>query len=112
MAGRPRDLGLERDWRRHIKQQRASGVSVREYCFEHGLSEPSFYVWRRRIGERDQATAGSPAFVPVVITGGASRSAEAPIEIRLANGRRIRVRAACDRALLADVLTILEGRSC
>lgn len=109
MVGRSRDRALERAWRQHIERQGSGRASVREYCSAHGLSESSFYLWRRTIAERDRETA--PAFVPVVITD-VPHTSDSPIEIRLARGRRVRVRAGCDRTLLADVLAILEGRSC
>jgi hypothetical protein len=109
MAGRRRDGGLERGWRQHIEQQRSSGLSVRDYCDAHDLTESSFYLWRRTLAERDRES--TPAFVPVVITD-APRVEASPIEIRLAGGQRVRVRAGCDRKLLADVLAVLEGRPC
>jgi hypothetical protein len=112
MAGRPRDLALERDWRRHFERQRSSGLSVRDYCLQRDLTESAFYLWRRTIAERDRAATAMPAFLPVVIERPSGRGDEAPIEIRLANGRRVRVRSGCDRTLLADVLAILEGHSC
>ena len=53
-------------------------------------------------------------FVAVI---GAPTSQDAPIDIRLAGGHRVRVRAGCDRGLLADVLALLRdtrvgGRPC
>jgi hypothetical protein len=40
-------------WRWHVDMQAAGGLSVRAYCGQHGLSEPTFYAWRRKIHERD-----------------------------------------------------------
>jgi hypothetical protein len=40
-------------WRWHVDMQAAGGVSIRAYCGQHGLSEPTFYAWRRKIHERD-----------------------------------------------------------
>ena len=40
-------------WRDHVAQQAAGDVSTRAYCFEHGLSQPSFFSWRRAIRKRD-----------------------------------------------------------
>jgi transposase-like protein len=104
----------EQFWRRHIDQQRASRLTVRAYCQRHGLHEHSFYSWRRTIAERDR----QPAFLPVAVLDAPNQPHDSPIDIRLADGRRVRVRAGCDRALLADVLAILrsapkpEDRSC
>lgn len=49
-----RDRGKERFWRGVLRQWRRCGLSVREFCAEVGVSEPSFYFWRRVLGERDQ----------------------------------------------------------
>ena len=50
-------------WREQVGRQAACGLSVRQFCEERRLSEPSFYAWRRTLKERDQG----PAFVPVML---------------------------------------------
>jgi hypothetical protein len=42
-----RDLDKERFWRRMLRQWQRSGLSIRAFCLEHNLAEPSFYAWRR-----------------------------------------------------------------
>ena len=59
-------------WRGEVARQSASGLSVRRFCQERGLGEPSFYAWRRTLQERDQAAV--PAFLPVVVAPQASAS--------------------------------------
>jgi transposase-like protein len=124
----PRKISTEREqfWRRHIDRQRAGRLSIRDYCDRQGLHEHSFYSWRRTIAERDHdgeaasspPPLGAPAFLPVAVVDRPTRLPDSPIEIRLVDGRRVRIRAGCDRALLADVLAILhavtkpEDRSC
>jgi hypothetical protein len=114
----PRKTSTEREqfWRRHIDRQRASRLRVRDYCDRHGLHEHSFYSWRRIIAERDRHVKpapsqpiGVPAFLPVAVVDRPTRVPDSPIEIRLVDGRRVRIRAGCDRALLADVLAILHA---
>jgi hypothetical protein len=114
MVWHHRDLKRETTWRRHIRRQRASGLTVRDYCFEHHLTESAFYFWRRTIAERDhqQAAEKVPAFMPVTVIDQPARPNISPIDIRLSNGRRVRVRSDCDRELLAAVLTLLETPSC
>lgn len=113
--GNPRDAKLERSWRRHLKRQRASGLTIRDYCGVHDLRESAFYFWRREIAVRDQATValvadGIPAFVPVPVM--EATPPKAVIDIRLVSGHRLRVRAGCDRQWLADVVAVLEGKPC
>jgi transposase-like protein len=114
----PRKTSTEREqfWRRHIDQQPASRLSIRAYCDRHGLNEHSFYAWRRTFAERDRlgktATpqpVATPAFLPVAVVDGPTRLPDSLIEIRLVDGCRVRIRAGCDRALLADVLAILDA---
>jgi transposase-like protein len=124
MAGRPRDPQLEVFWRRHIDRQLTSGSSVRGYCRRHGLQDAAFYAWRRRLAQRKPATASphastpTPAFLPIAIVDTPTPRRATVIEIVLTDGRRVRVRAGCDRQLLADILALLsppargEGRPC
>ena len=71
-------------WREQVRRQAASRLSVRRFCEEKGLSEPSFYAWRRTLGQR--AAIQVPEFVPVMIgphvAGSSSR-----ITIELRGGR-------------------------
>lgn len=108
MAGRHRrDRGKEQFWRRVIGQWQRSGGSVRAFCEERGLSEPSFYNWRRVIAERDGHKAaskkGQPAFVPVRVL-----DAGALLEVTLARGRVVRVPRGFDADTLRQLLAILE----
>jgi len=36
-------------WRERLAAQERSGVSVRQFCKEQGLTECSFYAWRKRL---------------------------------------------------------------
>lgn len=66
-----RSAEREAFWRGELARQATSGLSVRRFCQGRGLSEPSFYAWRRTLQERDQATTqqvARPAFVPVLLT--------------------------------------------
>ena len=111
---RQRDLQRERTWRQHLERQRTSRFTIHDYCVRHDLAESAFYRWRRIIADRDRATASraptTPTFVPVTVL--ASPAGPSPIDIHLADGQRVRVRAGCDRDLLAAVLALLEGRPC
>jgi hypothetical protein len=125
--GRVRDRGKERYWRRMLRQWQRSGQRVRSFCWEHGLSEPSFYAWRRTIQERERPVQprsrrgprqasepaqgaavhgfqgdGLPAFVPVTIA-----AAAASLEVVLGDGRVVRVPAGFDATTLRQLLAVL-----
>ena len=111
-TGRPRDLGKERQWRRWIEEQQTGGLSVRAFCSRRGLAEHNFYQWRKLLAERDgEARPTSPTnlFVPVEVAGVV---ADSRIEIVLVGGQRVTVPTGFDVATLAQVVAVLEGRSC
>ena len=123
MAHQQRDLKRERTWRRYVAAQRTSGLTIRDFCQAQDLRETSFHFWRKEIAKRDREAAAepkaAPAFVPVAVIDPPrdTTPVASPIDIRLAEGHRVRVRAGCDRRLLADVLALLrgsasEGRPC
>ncbi len=49
-----RDPAKEKYGRRMLRLWQRSGQTGRNFCAEHGLGEPSFYVWCREIARRDQ----------------------------------------------------------
>ena len=118
MARGKRDSGKERFWRdvmRRWRRCRRGGQSVRAFCAEQGLSEPSFYSWQRTIAERDEQAAHSrsvgggqedlPAFVPVHV---APTEPTPALEVVVGAGRVIRVTPGFDVATLRNLLAILE----
>jgi len=94
-----------------VRQWHRSGVSVRAYCEEHGLSEPSFYGWRRSLAERD---AVGVRFVPVHVAAEpgpqtpADAAAAAALELVLGAGRRLRIGPGFDGPTLQRLLPLLE----
>jgi hypothetical protein len=112
MARRQRriDEAKHERWRGVLRQWLASGLKVRRFCEEHQIRESQFWWWRRRLGESATKDA-QPTFVPITIVE-PSAPASAVIDIRLTSGHRLRIRAGCDRSLLADVVALLEGRPC
>ena len=58
---RRRDAAKEAQWRRHLAEQRTSGLSVRGYCQRHDLREAAFYRWKRTIRKRDIEGSSAPA---------------------------------------------------
>lgn len=112
MNGRESGSAKER-WERLIDEAQRSGLSVRAFSARKGVSEGSFYFWRRSLDKGKGHAAGSrPEFVQVRVQASPLPAAESPIEIQVTDNRVIRVRSGCDRQLLVDVLAVLEGRPC
>ncbi len=57
MVIKRRDVAKERLWREVLRRQAQSGLSVAEFCRREGMSQPSFYAWRRTISRRDRQGA-------------------------------------------------------
>ena len=88
-------------WSRTIAEQASSGLSIRGYCKQAGISDQSFYAWRRRLG---QGRAVHFAELKT-ITGSATASA---IEILLTTGERLRIPNGVESATLRLVLEALR----
>jgi hypothetical protein len=122
-GGKRRDPARERFWRRTIRDQQRSGLSVRDFCLREGLKDGAFRWWRQELRRRDQGpsiasrgerTEAAPAFlsVRVVDTEVVAPRPVPPIEIVLPTGPTIRVSSGFDPRTLGHVLAVLGGHPC
>ena len=121
MASRTtRSVEKEQYWREVIDGWRRSGGSVRQWCSERHISEPSFYSWRRVLAERDAAAVkqggkatcrhiSSAAMLPVEIVPPGTPQEPAALEITLVDGTHLRVHTHCQVTLLREVLAALRA---
>jgi transposase len=133
MANRQRDPKKEAFWRRMMARWRRSHLTVRDFCAEQSLSEPSFSAWRQTLARRDAVApsalpapvppasdppplAGMPAFLPVHVVADSPQPAavptDVPLDLVLPSGLIIRVRPDFDAATLQRLLAILEALAC
>jgi hypothetical protein len=108
-----RDFAKERFWRRILRLWHRSGpTSVRDFCAANGVSEPSFYAWRRLIAERDRqrqhAAHQRLLFVPLTVPAPVAASTPAVLELVVGAGRVVRVPSGFDAAALRQLLAVLE----
>jgi transposase-like protein len=98
--------GKAEQWRERITEQQSSGLSVKQYCNERGLSSWAFYKWRKQLQE-----AGPVRFALVERRKPPreQNAAEADLEVVFASGERLRVRSGIDRATLRTVVEALRG---
>lgn len=127
-------------WRRTVDQWRRSRLTVRAFCERRGLSEPSFYYWRKRVSASEEAGSGASeprsveksaapetgtdepiaagpggTFAEVQLVEGDHQedSAGAAVELILPAGERLRVEAGVTPEHLRRVLTaVREARGC
>src|SRR6476619_487839 len=96
-----RSAAKEQYWREVIDGWRRSGGSVRQWCTQRQVSEPSFYSWRRTLAERDAAARSTQpvrrrgrnrapaAMIPVEIVPPSNQPQLAPLEISLSGGVQV-----------------------
>lgn len=117
--GRQRDLAKERFWRKLVGGYDARRTSVRKWCAAHGVSEPSFYAWRRELQRRDtrpvretrpaQSDAAPTHAVKLLRVRIAAPSPATARRVTICRGD-LRLRVAVEQ--LRDVLAVLESRGC
>jgi transposase len=92
-------------WAERFAAQRRSGMSVKQFCKEQGLTECSFYAWRKRLQEKE------PVRFALVERSARrqERTAETVLELVLATGERLRMGTGVDPATLRVVLGVLRG---
>ena len=91
-------------WRGQIAAQGNSGLTVRRFCQQQGVSEHSFYAWRNRLRtHKPEVHFALVAPVPEHAT------AEPVVELALASGERLRIGAGVDVATIRAVLEALQA---
>jgi hypothetical protein len=93
------------EWAERIAAQQRSGMSVKQFCKENGLTLYSFYAWRKRLQEK-----GPVRFALVERSPRRQeRTVEAVLELVLATGERLRIGVGVDAATLRTVLDALRA---
>jgi hypothetical protein len=122
------------EWASLIDRWRASGLSLPDFCSQHGLKRGTMQNWvyktplKRAVEEvrRQARSAGtphldqlpppapSPAFLPIRVTEAAGPPVpeRAGVEVVLAPGRRIVIAPGFDPETLRRVVAVLEGLPC
>jgi len=92
-------------WAELIREQSQSGRSVSDFCREQGVSDQSFYHWRKRLAGNE-----SVRFALVEADGAITRDSP-PVELILVSGDRLRIAPGADAATLRTVLSVLRERA-
>jgi hypothetical protein len=99
----------ESRWRSVVKGWAGSGLTVSAYCLRKGVSEWSFYHWKKRLaGKRNKRL-----FVPVKVKPSVpGPSSGAGVEVSLRTGQVLRAGSGYDEVKLARLARLLESGSC
>lgn len=100
-----RKLGTrDEDWRTRISAQERSGISVKQFCKQQGVTKQSFYYWRKRL-----PTTTSMRFALVEAEPRRGTAEHTALELVLTTGERLRISAGVDAATLRQVLEALRA---
>ena len=95
-------------WQMVIETWQDSGMSVNKFCKAEGLSEGTFYNWRKRLSghhaQRNEPAKASPsAFIEVAMP----KSHHAALELLLSSGHTLRISSTADNKILSNVISVL-----
>lgn len=120
MARLKRSVHKEQVWRLLLEEQRRCGLSIRAFCRQKAISEPSFYVWRKELQKRDaQRTAGGGShgrLIPVEVIRSTGEYAAAsssgddvqrPLEIGTPSGFTLRFGHDANAETVARLLDVI-----
>ena len=96
-------------WQMAIETWQSSGLSIRRFCKQEGLSEPSFYAWRKRLPQVDESDADKEAvcqsepFIQVSLP----TEKHGGLELVFSSGHTLRISSPADTQTLTTVLSAL-----
>ena len=96
-------ISKDDQWRDRIAEYERSGLSVKQFCKERGVSEYSFYTWRKRLAKKE------PVRFALVDRGAAGQEAATALELVLRSGERLRIGTGVDGSTLRTVLEALRA---
>ena len=112
MGRPPSDLDDYLEWQQRLENQKASGLSVDDFCLQEGISKSTYYRWFDRLrdgipesiaGEkvdREMIESGTAAFVPITLKA-------SPVEIELPNGGVVRLPLGVGELVLVEVVRVV-----
>jgi hypothetical protein len=107
-------MARREEMRRVLARWRRSGVSAAEFCRREGLAPQALSYWKHALGlarvVRRRREVRPVGFVPVRLVDSGAGAASGELEVTLATGDRLVVRAGVSRELLRDALEVLRER--
>lgn len=121
MARQP-DASKQQRWLDLMRHWQQSPLSVRAFCARYGVTQASFYFWRRVLRERGllhptrpraRPTPPTPAPAAFVkLTVDAHAPGTTAVEVVLNDRRRLRVPPGFDPTTLLQLVRLLEEPAC
>ena len=106
------DTDQRQFWQMVVETYKTSGLSVRQFCQKEGLSEASFYSWRKRLSDENKTDHHSEPkekssesnFIQVSLPNGNT----CLLELVLTSGNTLRINSDIDNRILHNVLSALK----
>ena len=94
-------------WQMAIETWRESGLSIRQFCKQEGLTEPAFYIWRKKLtgSDTESENLDTSPFIEVSMP----RSNPTVVELLMTSGNTLRIPAGVDSATLTTVLSVVRA---
>ena len=99
MAGSSR-AARRQEWSERLKRFERSSSTIARFCAQERVSQQSFYLWRKKLGNRPTPIESRPPFAAVRLTQLASISLRLPngVELSLPSGDAATLAAAIEAA--------------
>lgn len=97
-------------WQMVIDTWQSSDLSVRQFCRQEGLSEPSFYSWRKKLTKCDEPEDSVPKepassdFIAVSLP----ETHSAGLELILSSGNTLRIGSSVGSKALTRTISVLQ----
>ena len=96
-------------WQMVLDTFKSSGLSVRQFCKQEGLTEASFYSWRKRLSDSQKPNPGKePPQADSFIQVSMPTSKPIVLELILASGHKLGIPSDIDPAFLTGVLSAMK----
>ena len=116
MSHSNRSAEKEAFWRLVLEEYQRTDLTARAYCRQEGLSEPSFYAWRKKIHKRDSkepnVALNPQALIPVDVVDAVATSPHRdepspPLEVVTPSGFKFRFHSDIDPRQLNALLGVI-----
>ncbi len=95
-------------WRERFARRETSELTTSQFCTSEGISKPSFYAWRRKLGlpgpRAKKSTPKKKSFQQVVVT-----SAPQVLTARLPGGIVLEISTSHENSLRAVVSALVQA---
>jgi transposase len=87
------------EWRKIVEGYAKSGMKVMAYCARHGISDKSYYYWKRRFGQEPASEKND--FIKI---SGSSETDKGVLRIKTPGGFQVEVPEGMDSIFVKDII--------